>query len=217
VHRAWELSSNVQQAHHIDDVLRKADFVSFHVPLTKETENMIDASKMQALKKGVILLNFARDGIIQHQALLDALNVEKVHAYVCDFPHKNLISHPRVIALPHLGASTTEAEENCAVMIVKQVRNFLEEGTINNSVNFPSIEMPKNIDAKRIAISNKNIPNMVAQISSVLASQKLNIVSLLNKSRDDIAYTLIDVSGDLEDQLLQNIRKIEGVLQVRWV
>lgn len=215
VHRAWELSANVQQAHHVDDVLRKSDFVSFHIPLTKDTENFIDASRMKALKKGVILLNFARDGIIEHDALLDGLSIEDIRAYVCDFPHKKLLSHPRIIALPHLGASTVEAEENCAVLIVNQVKDFLENGSINNSVNFPSIEMPKNSDAIRIAISNKNIPNMVAQISSVLASQKLNILSLLNKSREDIAYTLIDVSGDVTQMTLENLAKIDGVLQVR--
>jgi D-3-phosphoglycerate dehydrogenase len=166
------------------------------------------------MKKGVVLLNFARDGIIQHDALLEGLNNEKIHAYVCDFPHRNLL-HPRVISLPHLGASTVEAEENCAVMIVNQVREFLEKGTITNSVNFPALEMPPNENATRLAISNKNIPNMVAQISSELALQKLNIISLLNKSRDEVAYTLIDVSGDVTDDLLQSIMKIAGVLQVR--
>lgn len=216
VHRAWELSSNVQQANSMDDLFMQSDFISFHIPLTKETENMINASKIKLMKKGVVLLNFARDGIIHHEALLTALNEEKIHAYVCDFPHKNL-NHPRIISLPHLGASTVEAEENCAVMIVNQVRDFLETGTISNSVNFPSIEMSLNPGATRLAISNKNIPNMVAQISSLLASQKLNILSLLNKSRDEVAYTLIDVSGDVTDALLQNIMKIAGILQVRKI
>jgi len=216
VHRAWELSSDVKQAHNMDDLLMHADFVSFHVPLTKETQNMIDASRIKFMKKGVVLLNFSRDGIINHEALMDAIKHEKIYAYVSDFPTKTL-NHSRIISLPHLGASTKEAEENCARMIVKQVRDFLEVGAITHSVNFPSIEMPLHQGVTRIAISNKNIPNMVAQMSALLASEKLNILSLLNKSRDDVAYTLIDVESDVNEILLKNIAEIEGVLQVRKI
>lgn len=217
VSRAWELSSKVQQAHSIDELLMQSDFVSFHVPLTKETRNMIDVSCIRSMKDNVVLLNFARDGIIDNDALLEALIQKKVFAYVCDFPNATLKDHPRVLCLPHLGASTQEAEENCAVMIVKQVRVFLENGTITHSVNFPSIEMPRSINSVRLAIANENIPNMVAQISAKLATAKLNIISLSNKSRDDIAYTLIDINDDVNDALLKEIATIQGVVQVRKI
>jgi D-3-phosphoglycerate dehydrogenase len=217
VSRAWELSSKVKQAHNLDDLLMESDFISFHVPLTAETKNMISASRIHLMKDGVVLLNFARDGLIDKDALIEALNKKKVSVYVNDFPCADLNNHPSVISLPHLGASTKEAEENCAFMITKQVRDFLETGAISNSVNFPSIEMSSNPGTIRLAISNVNIPNMVAQISSKLAAAKLNIVSLMNKSRDDIAYTLIDVSADVNDDLMKNIASIEGVLQVRKI
>lgn len=217
VNRAWELSSSVQQAHSIDDVLAQSDFVTFHVPLTDETRHMIDAKRINILKTGAVLLNFAREGIIDNQALTEALNSKKVFAYVTDFPSPLLKNHPQVICLPHLGASTREAEENCAVMIVKQVRDFLENGSITNSANFPAIEMPASNSGHRLAVVNANVPNMVAQISSKLAGSKLNILSLLNKSRDEIAYTLIDVNTVVSDALLKEIAGIEGVIQVRKV
>ncbi|MDR3478510.1 MAG: 3-phosphoglycerate dehydrogenase family protein [Gammaproteobacteria bacterium] len=216
VNRAWELSANVKQALSIDDLLKEADFITFHVPLNDETKNLIDARRFGIMKKDAVLLNFARDGIIDNKALLEALNEKKILAYVSDFPSVPLKDHPRVISLPHLGASTKEAEENCAVMIVKQVRDFLENGTIVNSVNFPTLEMPNNGNF-RLSVVNANIPNMVAQISSTLASAKLNILSLLNKSRDDIAYTLIDVNNEINNDILKNISNIQGVVQVRRI
>lgn len=215
VHRAWELSASVKQAHSIDDLLMDTDFVSFHVPLTDATKNMINSSRIQLMKNGVVLLNFAREGIIDNQALAQALNENKVFAYVTDFPSAQLKGHPRAISLPHLGASTREAEENCAVMIVKQVRDFLENGSIANSANFPNLEVPQTQANGRIAIVNANIPNMVAQISSKLAAAGLNIVSLLNKSRDDIAYTVIDLHNQVNHQVLEQIAAIEGIMQVR--
>lgn len=215
VNRAWELSSNVQQARSIDNLLAESDFVSFHVPLTDETKNMINDARFRIMKDNVILLNFAREGIIDNKALIEAINSKKVLSYVTDFPSPELKDIPRVISLPHLGASTKEAEENCAVMIVKQVCDFLENGAITNSVNFPAIDMPNNHDSIRLAIVNANVPNMVAQISSKLAAAKLNIVSLLNKSRDDIAYTLIDVNTEVKDSLLKEIAEINGVIHVR--
>ncbi len=215
VNRAWELSSTVQQAHNIDDLLMKSDFVSFHVPLNSETKNMINSSRLHLMKPGVTLLNFARDGIIDNQALIAALNEKKVFAYISDFPTTDLKNHPSVISLPHLGASTKEAEENCAVMIAKQVRDFLETGSITNSTNFPTVEIPRHSIGIRLSIVNANIPNMVAQISSKLASAGLNITSLLNKSRDDIAYTVIDISSDVSDATLNEIAAIDGVVQLR--
>jgi D-3-phosphoglycerate dehydrogenase / 2-oxoglutarate reductase len=215
VNRAWELSSEVQQVHSLDSLLKEADFISFHVPLTEQTKHMIHRASFSLMKPGVVLLNFARDGIIEPQALMDALNEEKVFSYINDFPSAPLKDHPRVISLPHLGASTHEAEENCAIMIVKQVRDFLENGSITYSVNFPTAEMPKSQAATRLAIVNANVPNMVAQISATLASAGLNIVSLLNKSREDIAYTLIDVNADADSRVLAALAGIAGVIQVR--
>lgn len=215
VNRAWELSSNVKQAYHLKDLLAQADFVSFHIPLTPDTKHIINTENIKDIKKDSILLNFSREGIVENDALLQVLNDAHLTAYVTDFPSAALKNHPRVISLPHLGASTKEAEENCAIMIVKQVREFLENGTITHSVNFPSIEMPRNQGAFRIAIVNNNVPNMVAQISSQLASAGLNIISLLNKSRDDIAFTLIDVNKEPTSHLLQDISNIHGVVQVR--
>lgn len=215
VSRAWELSASVEQCRGIDDLLTKADFVSFHVPLNDDTRKMINTQRLHLMKKGVVLLNFSREGIIDHHALLDALHEGKVFCYVTDFPSAELKSEPRVISLPHLGASTQEAEENCAVMIVKQIRDFLETGAISCSVNFPIVEVPSWNSGARLAIVNQNIPNMVAQISSKLASAKLNITSLINKSRDEIAYTLIDVNSDISDLVLKEIAAIEGVVQVR--
>ena len=215
VNRAWELSANVQQFHHIDDLLAESDFVSFHVPLTDETKHMINPSRLQLMKKGVVLLNFARDGIIDNKALSAALNEKQVFAYVSDFPCVELKDHPNVICLPHLGASTKEAEENCAVMIVRQVREFLENGAITHSVNFPTVELAQINKGTRLAVVNANIPNMVAQISATLGLAGLNIVSLLNKSRDEIAYTVIDVQTAVDDAVLKEIANIKGVIQLR--
>jgi len=215
VSRAWELSSEVKQAHSLDDLLMDADFVSFHVPLTKDTQHMMTSSRMQLLKNNVVILNFAREGIIDAIALEDALREKKIFSYVTDFPSVQLKDHPHVICLPHLGASTKEAEENCAIMIVKAIRNFLENGSIMNSVNFPSVDMPQVNKGIRLAIVNANIPNMVAQISSHLAAADLNIRSLLNTSLDDIAYTLIDVDAEVSTTLIKTLSSIEGVIQVR--
>lgn len=215
VNRAWELSANVTQARSLDELLMKADFVSFHVPLIEETKHMINASRLAIMKPNVVILNFARDAIVDNDAILTALNHKKVRAYVSDFPNALLKDHPQVISLPHLGASTFEAEDNCARMIVQQVRDFLEQGSITHSVNFPAIDMPQAPNSVRLAIVNENVPNMVAQISSQLANAKLNIISLVNKSREEIAYTLIDVPTTINVALLKTISEIQGVIQVR--
>jgi D-3-phosphoglycerate dehydrogenase len=215
VNRAWELSANVRQAHSLDDLLMESDFVSIHVPLTDTTKNMLDHARLQLLKKGAVLLNFARDGLVDERALLESLHSEQIFAYVTDFPSAELQQHPRVISLPHLGASTREAEENCAVMIAKEIRQFLENGSITNAVNFPSVEVSPLTSGARLAIANANIPNMVAQISSTLAAAGLNIVSLVNKSLGDIAYTLIDVNTEVDQAVVYGIAEIQGVIQVR--
>lgn len=217
VRNAWELSSNVQHVVLLEELLRNSDFVSIHVPLLENTKNLINEQTLSLMKPNAILLNFAREGIVNLEALKIMLQEKKLSYYVTDFPTAILKDHPQVIGLPHLGASTKEAEENCAMMIVKQVRQFLEKGTISHSVNFPSIEMSFLTKSFRLAIANLNVPKMVAQISVKLGESGLNIVSLLNKSRDHIAYTLIDVDKEVASNLIKEIAGIEGVLQVRQV
>lgn len=215
VNCAWELSSSVQQAYYLADLLTKADFVSVHVPLLENTKNLLNADKLRLMKPSATLLNFARDGIVDETALLALLNDERLHLYVTDFPTIALLKHPRVLAFPHLGASTKEAEENCATMVVKQVRNFLEHGAIINAVNFPMVDVSPLGDGFRIAIFNKNVPSMVAKISSTLADAGLNIVNLTNKSQGDMAYTLVDLSEAPSTALIDILTDIEGIVGVR--
>ncbi len=217
VTRAWELSSNVIQARSLDELLSQSDYVTLHVPLVAATKNMMNADRLKLMKHHAVLLNFSRDGIVDNKALSEILNHKKIGAYVSDFPSQLLKDQPAVISLPHLGASTNEAEENCAVMLAKQVRAFLETGAIMNSVNFPDVEVPMNYKGVRIAVVNANIPNMVAQISGVLAAASLNILGLINKSRDEIAYTLLDIEGEVSPAVLKEIAGIEGVKQVRKI
>jgi len=214
VQSAWRLSADVQKAHSLDDLLAQSDMVTFHVPLIDATRHMINRDRLSFMKKGVTLLNFARNAIVDEQAVVEGINSGKVNAYVCDFPSNALKGNPRVIALPHLGASTKEAEENCAVMVADQVRDFLENGNIVNSVNFPEVIMPRS-EGLRIGIANANVPNMVGQISTAMADAKLNIIDMFNKSRGDLAYTLIDVDQNIPDAVLDKIRGIAGVLAVR--
>ncbi|MEW8191978.1 MAG: phosphoglycerate dehydrogenase [Candidatus Thiodiazotropha endolucinida] len=214
VQSAWKLASEVEQALSVDDLLSKSDFVTFHVPLTDATANMINAERLRLMKPGSVLLNFARNGIVDDEATVAALDSGQLYAYVCDFPSNLLKDHPRVITLPHLGASTKEAEDNCAIMVAEEVRDYLENGNITNSVNFPSINLPRN-GGFRIAVVNSNVPNMVGQISTDLANEGLNILDMLNKSRDDIAVTLLDVDKQPSAELLQTLASIDGVLSVR--
>ena len=214
VQSAWKLSSAVQQAHSVDDLLSRVDFVTFHVPLIDATRNMLSAERVKLMKQGAVVLNFARDGIVDDAAVCEALDADKLYAYVSDFPTNELIAHDKVIALPHLGASTAEAEDNCAIMVADQVSDFLENGNIRNSVNFPEVEMPRS-EGGRIAIANSNVPNMVGQISTAVADAGLNIIDLLNKSKGDVAYTLADVEGDIPDSVVESIKAIDGVLSVR--
>lgn len=216
VERAWELSSSVQKAASIDEVLSKADIITLHIPLLESTRHMIDASRLQILKNNSVLINFSRAGLVDERALTQALDENKLHKYVTDFPTSHLNSHSKVVALPHLGASTEEAEQNCARMAVQQLRDYLENGNIRNSVNFPEMIMPR--EAKyRLAIVNKNIPNMVGQISTCLAKQNLNILDMLNKSREEIAYNLIDVNTQIPDSVVEAILEIDGVLSIRLI
>ena len=214
VKRAWQLSSRVEQATSIDDLLSKADFVTFHVPLINETKHMIDAARLKIMPDGVTLLNFSRDGIVDNEAVSEAIKAGKVRAYICDFPNNLLKGHERVITLPHIGASTVEAEENCAIMVADQVRDWLENGNVHNSVNFPEVSMSRT-EGYRIAVANANVPNMVGQISTTLANHSLNIIDMVNMSRGELAYTLLDVNEMPATEMIEEIRVIDGVLAVR--
>ncbi len=215
VQSAWKLSSDVQLASSLDDLLIHSDFVTFHVPLIDATRNMLSKERFNLMKPGATILNFSRDGIIDNEALSDAIKADKIHAYICDFPSNLMKGHERVITLPHLGASTIEAEENCAVMVADQVRDFLENGNILNAVNFPEIQMPRLEAAYRIGIFNSNVPNMVGQISTTLADAGLNIVDFLNKSKGEYAYTLVDVESEIPQSVIKALDSINGVLAVR--
>ncbi|MGH8458904.1 MAG: phosphoglycerate dehydrogenase [Nevskiales bacterium] len=215
VQNAWRLHSGVEQAISVDDLLSRADFVSLHVPLNDHTRGMISTDRLKLMKKGMVLLNFSREGIIDEAAVKAALDAGKLHGYVCDFPTNALKNHPRVVALPHLGASTSEAEDNCAIMVADQVRDYLESGNVRNSVNFPEAVMPRVEGVSRLAIVNANVPNMVGQISTTLAGFNLNIADLLNKSRGELAYTLVDVDSQVPSEALPRIADIKGVLSVR--
>jgi D-3-phosphoglycerate dehydrogenase len=214
VKAAWKLSADVEQALSVDDLIAKSDFITFHVPLIDSTRHMINAERLKLMKKNSVLLNFARSGIIDDEAAVKALDEGHLYAYVCDFPSNLLKDHPRCITLPHLGASTREAEENCAIMVADQVRDYLENGNITNSVNFPEINLPRN-GGQRILVVNSNVPNMVGQISTDLAEGGLNIMDMLNKSREQIAVTLIDVDKEPDQATLERIKGIDGVLSVR--
>ena len=216
VEGAWQLSSNVEKASTVETVLTKSDFVTFHVPLVDATRNMINEERLKVMKDKVVLLNFAREGIIDDQAVCNAIDAGKVYAYVCDFPSNLLKNHDRVITLPHLGASTVEAEDNCAVMVANQVRDYLENGNVKNSVNFPEVHMDRN-EGFRVCIVNSNVPNMLGQISTAMAHDQLNIVDMLNKSRGDLAYTLVDVDKPINEGLLDKLKAIDGVLAVRTI
>ena len=216
VDAAWRLPSQVKKAENVEDVLRVADFVSLHVPLLDATRNLINAQRLGVMRPGSVLLNFAREGVVDNAAVIEALNAKKLCAYICDFPANALKGHPQVVALPHLGASTEEAEENCAVMVAEQLAEYLEHGNVLNSVNFPNVSMARE-SGFRIAIANANVPNMVGQISSLLAASNLNIHNMLNKSKGDIAYTLVDVDSVVSDAVLAQLAAISGVLSVRYL
>ncbi|MCB1736647.1 MAG: 3-phosphoglycerate dehydrogenase [Gammaproteobacteria bacterium] len=214
VERAWQISSEVEQAASVDDLLRQVDFVTFHVPLTDATRGIINAERLKIMKDGVVILNFARDGVVDDAAVCAVLDTPKIGAYVCDFPTNCLKNNPKAITLPHLGASTREAEENCAVMVADQIREYLEDGNIANSVNFPSVNMPR-ASAHRLSVVNANVPDMVGQISRHLAEGGLNIQHMVNESRGDLAYTLMDVSAPIPDATRDAIAAVKGVLSVR--
>ncbi len=216
VDSAWRLPASVKKAQSIEEVIKGSDFVTLHVPLVERTRNLINAKRLALAKRSLVLLNFARDGIVDEEALLAALAEKKLRAYITDFPNARLKGHGGVMALPHLGASTEEAEENCAVMVAEQLREFLEQGTIRNAVNFPSVDMARE-SAHRIAIANANVPNMVGQISTTMAQAGLNIHNMVNKSRGEMAYTLVDLDSAAAPEVISRIAHIPGVLSIRSV
>ena len=216
VDAAWSLPAQVRKAGSVAEVLKNAQFISLHVPLVDATRHLVNAHNIGLLRPGAVLLNFAREGVVDESGVLGALKAGGLAWYVCDFPSGATLGHERVIALPHLGASTREAEENCAVMVVDQLRGYLEHGNIVNAVNFPAVSMARE-SAYRIAIANANVPNMLGQISTAMANAGLNIHNMVNKSRGDMAYTLVDVDSAVAPEVLETIRAIDGVLSVRYL
>ena len=216
VSNAWQLSSQVEQALSVNEMAAQADFITLHVPLNDATRQLINAPLLKNAKPGLILLNFSREGVVDEEALFEALQAGKLKTYVCDFPTNRLKDHPCVIMLPHLGASTGEAEENCAIMVADQVRDYLESGTVHNSVNFPEMAMPRN-GGPRLAIVNANVPHMIERISKASSEAGINILDMLNKSRGDIACTLVDTAAPVPAEVVARIADIQGVLNVRML
>jgi D-3-phosphoglycerate dehydrogenase len=216
VDAAWKLPSQVKRAHSVDEVLRGSHFITVHVPLNGDTRALVGAHNVQQVRQGAVLLNFSREEIMDDEAVLAALESGRVKSYVTDFPRRRLLGRRGVVALPHLGASTREAEENCAVMAIDQLRDYLEQGNVTNAVNFPNVSMQRETPF-RLAIANRNVPNMVGQISAALGRAGLNIHTMVNKSRGDMAYTLLDVDSEVQGEVLQAIGAIDGVLSVRYI
>jgi len=214
VEGAWQISSSVEQANSFDEMLPKVDFMTFHVPLIDVTKNMLNADRVKMLKKTAVILNFARNGILDENALVDALTNDNLYGYVCDFPSNHLKDVKGVLTLPHLGASTADAEDNCAIIVAENVKDYLENGNIKLSVNFPEVNMPRT-KGTRITIANSNQPNIIGQISTDLADEGLNIIDMVNKSKDDLAYTIVDVNDTVSDNVVELIKEIKGVLSVR--
>ena len=214
IDKAWELDAHVEKAHDINNLLQESDFVTFHVPLVETTKDLINAESIQKMKDNVIFLNFARSGIVNDEAVCAALDSGKVYSYVCDFSSNLLNGHERVIALPHLGASTAEAEENCAIMVANEVRNYLESGTIVNSVNMPRTELAR-AGSARLSMIHRNVPDMVGQVSHILGKAGANIIHMVNNSRDNFAVTLLDVEAAINDNTIDELMNIDGMLKLR--
>jgi D-3-phosphoglycerate dehydrogenase len=216
VDAAWSLPSQVKKANSVTEVLKNANFISIHVPLVNATRKMINAEMLAHTRHNAVLLNFSREGVVDEAAVLAALEARKLGSYVCDFPSPHVNNHPHVIALPHLGASTGEAEENCAIMVADQLRDYLEHGNVQNAVNFPNVVMPRE-SRFRVAVTNSNVPNMLGQISTAMAKAGLNIHNMMNKSKGEVAYTLVDVETRVPKEVIDSIAGIEGVLAVRYL
>jgi D-3-phosphoglycerate dehydrogenase / 2-oxoglutarate reductase len=214
VHHAWQLSSGVQKAVNLEDLFGRSDIVTVHVPLNPATEDLVSRARVQSMRRGAVLLNFSREEIVDLAAVVEALDSDRLRAYVTDFPTRELLDHPKVVCLPHLGASTVEAEENCAVMVADNLREFLENGNVTRSVNFAETVLHR-ARPHRIAIPHANVPNMVAQILTAVAAQNINIADMINTSRDELSYTLVDLDAPANEDTLERIRRIDGVLSTR--
>lgn len=217
VEHAWHLSAEVERAESIEDVFRRADILTVHVPLIEATRGLVSTQRIALMKDSAVILNFARAEIVDEGAVISALDADALRGYVCDFPSTNVHKHPKCISLPHLGASTREAESNCAIMAVDELRGFLEDGQVHNSVNFPEAVMPREEGTHRVLIVNRNVPNMVGQVSTIVAQHGENIANLLNRSRGELAVTLVDVEGEVELPTLEELRGIDGVLSARLI
>jgi len=214
VQNAWKLSPGVEHVETLEELFQNADAVTCHVPLIESTKGLVNGERLALMNDGAMVLNFARGGVADTAAIIDALDSGKLHAYICDFPTPELIAHPKVVVLPHLGASTGEAEENSAIIVAENIRDYLEYGNIRYSVNFPTCRLSR-VNGYRLTIANANVPNMVGQISTCLADAGLNIEDLLNKSIGPVAYTIVDVDAEVSEETRQKIRAIEGVLTLR--
>ncbi len=214
VDAAWELSSQVAPSGSLERLIRESDYISVHVPYTDNTKGFINAERIEAMKSGAVLLNFSRNGLVDEVAMKSALNDGHVKCYVSDFPNPLLVNHPKVISIPHLGASTKEAEDNCAVMVANQLNDFLLNGNITNSVNFPSIKLDRSTPY-RVTVVNRNVPKMIGHLSSIIADANVNISEMVNKSRNDIAYNMIDLDQPLNQQVIDQILNVDGVIRVR--
>jgi D-3-phosphoglycerate dehydrogenase / 2-oxoglutarate reductase len=215
VEAAWRLSSKVEKMENLQMLFSRSDIISVHVPALDATRGMISSEALSQFRDGAVLLNFAREEIVNKEAVIKALDSGKISQYISDFPTPGLIGKPGVVSTPHLGASTEEAEENCAVMAADQIRDFLENGNIKNSVNFPALSLERTVGCYRIAMANKNVPRILGSVLSILADRDINVVDMLNKSREDVAYNLIDIQAEPSDDLLEEILTIDGVINVR--
>lgn len=216
VESAWRLSSDVQRSRSIESLVAESDYITLHLPLNDKTKGMINRERLALMKKGVYILNFSRGGLVKNSDMFAALESGIVENYITDFPDEELIRHEKVIPIPHLGASTPEAEDNCAIMAVNQLREFLEHGNLKNSVNFPDCDLGKPVK-NRIIIANRNIPNMVGQITTILAAEKINIADMLNRHKGDYAYNIIDVDSEVTIGLIEKLKSIEGVIMARMI
>jgi D-3-phosphoglycerate dehydrogenase len=216
VEAAWSLPSQVRRANSIDEILKTSDFVSLHVPLVEKTKHLVNAKNVEHFRQGAVLLNFSREGVVSDEAVLQGLQSARLHWYVTDFPSAALARSERVIALPHLGASTAEAEDNSAVMVVDELRDYLEHGNLQNAVNFPDAQMAREAPY-RLAIANANVPDMLGRISHALGKRKINIHNMLNKSKGEMAYTLVDADTPVGKDVIDELCHTQGVLAVRYL
>ena len=217
VDSAWRLSRNIHHAKTADEIYKECDYITVHVPALEDTKGMINKDAISLMKKGVVILNFARDVLVNQEDIVDALVSEKVRCYVTDFPTKEIVGVRGAIVIPHLGASTEESEDNCAKMAAAEVKDFLENGNITHSVNFPDCDMGAKGEGERITILHKNIPNMIGQFTALLAEKNMNIEVMTNKSRKEYAYTMLDVDGTVSEDVEAQLAALEGVLKVRVI